>query len=131
MRLLRRLRCIEIFTFDQCCLGCEARKPTSMALLRLGGFARAVRALGRSGRCGHAANFHPKLQGRDAQGNFCTAIAKVYPPMLNAYLAQAIVEHAVAVADALPVVEPLSEELLALNRLDFVTDRVQPDFYDQ
>ena len=79
MRLLRRLRCIEIFTFDQCCLGCEARKPTSMALLRLGGFARAVRALGRSGRCGHAANFHPKLQGRDGTGqllySYCEGIS--------------------------------------------------------
>lgn len=131
MRMLRRLRSIEIFTFDQCTVGCEARKPTTMALLRMGGFARAIRALGCAGRCGHAAGFHPRLQGRDEQGNFRTAVAKVYPPLLNAYLAQAIVAHAVAIADALPAVEPLSPELQELNRLHFVTDQVQPDFYDR
>ena len=129
MRLLRRLQAVEICTFDQCCVGCEARKPTTLALLRLGSFGRAIRRLGSSGRCSHAPGTHPRLQGRDRSGNFCTAIAKIYPPRLNAMLAESICQHAQSLSAGLPTVEPLASELLDLNRTDFTPDIVQPDFY--
>jgi hypothetical protein len=100
-----------------------------LALLRLGAFSRHVRTLGRQGRCAHPLHYHPSLQGRDESGKFKTSIAKVYPPQLNAVMADAIVHHALLLADALPVVEPLAPCLLELNRLDFETDLVQPDYY--
>jgi len=101
-----------------------------LALLRLGVFSRTVRTLGRQGRCAHPAHHHTSLQGRDESGKFKTSIAKVYPPQLNALMADAIVHHALLLADALPVVEqPLAPSLLELNRLDFVTDQVQPDYH--
>lgn len=129
LRWLRRLQAIQILTFDQCCVGCAARKPTTMALLRLGSFAREVQKLGAAGRCNHPFGQHPRLQGRDDAGGFKTSIAKVYPPQLNAMLADAIIRHAVGIAANLSAVEPLPCEISELNRLDFVTDQVQPDYY--
>ena len=100
-----------------------------MALLRLGHFGVAIRRLGFAGRCHHAPGSHPRLQGRDQSGNFCTAIAKIYPPRLNALLADSICLHAQSLVEGLPTVEPLATELADLNRTDFTPDLVQPDFY--
>ena len=33
MRLLRRLACTQVMTFDQCVYKCVARKPTTLLLL--------------------------------------------------------------------------------------------------
>ena len=123
---LRRLQAVEVCTFDQCCVGCQGRKPTTMALLRLHPFVVAIRALGNAGRCAHAPGTHPRLQGRDESGNFCTAIAKIYPPRLKQLLADAICHGAHSLSGVLPTVEPLAPELYKLNRMDFEVDRVQP-----
>ena len=101
-----------------------------MALLRLRSFAVNIRSLGIAGRCAHAPGTHPRLQGRNKSGFFCTAIAKIYPPRLNALLANAICQFAQSLSEVLPAVEPLAPELYELNRTDFDVDRVQPDFYD-
>ena len=129
LRWLKRLQAMEICTFDQCCVGCAGRKPTTMALLRLRPFSRAMRGLGRAGRCPHSPGAHPGLQGRDEQGQFRTAVAKIYPPMLNAMLADAICQHAQLLAGFLPSVEPMDVDLLELNRMDFGPGIVQPDYY--
>ena len=107
----------------------QERLEDKLALLRLGVFSCTVRTLGRQRRCAHPVHHHPSLQGRDESGKFKTSIAKVYPPQLHALMADAIAHHALLLADALPVVEPLAPSLLELNRLDFVTDQVQPDYY--
>ena len=131
LRWLKRLRAIQICTFDQCCVGCEGRKPTTMALLRLNSFADKMRQRGFAGRCAHPPGTHVSLQGRDCSGQFRTAIAKVYPPQLNAMLADSICSHAQLLSEVLPPVEPLASCLAELNRTNFVTDHVQPDYYDR
>ena len=110
-------------------LGVRRESRLRWLLCDLGFFSRTVRTLGRQGRCAHPAHHHTSLQGRDESGKFKTSIAKVYPPQLNALMAESIVHHALLLADALPVVEPLAPSLLELNRLDFVTDQVQPDYH--
>ena len=106
-------------------------KPTTLMLVRLPWLRCQIQALGRVGRCPHPKGTHISLQGRDAAGQFRTSIAKIYPAAMNAAIA-----HAVSVfvqqtfVDQAPPPEAVDAELVALNRLDFVTkDVVQPDVY--
>ena len=117
MRLLKRLQCVQVVTFDQCLFQCEARKPTTLLLLRLPFLRKQILNMGRSGRCDHPVGYHQALRGRGYDGSFRTAIAKIYPAALNRALACAIVQ-------------PLPPDLDALRTFDFGhSDEVQPDFY--
>eukprot|EP00435_Cladocopium_sp_Y103_P025065 s1548_g6.t1 len=89
LRTLAKLECVEIVTVDQCLLGHEARKPTTLLLLRMPATARDIRKLGAGGRCNHMYK-HQALKGIDKEGNFRTSYAKIYPIGLNQLLAQGI-----------------------------------------
>ena len=82
------------------------------------------------GRCGHPKGWHISLQGRDETGAFRTAVAKVYPPGLNAALSDAIAEFAAPFAPFVQWVDPLDSALAPMLTYDFVNpSTVQPDFY--
>ena len=90
IRLLSKLDCCTMTTFDQCTLGAKVKKPTGLLLLRLHGVRQAIRRGGDQGRCNHAPGSHPRLQGKDEEGKYRTSWAKVYPEGLNRVLADGI-----------------------------------------
>ena len=90
IRLLSKLDCCTMTTFDQCTLGAKVKKPTGLLLLRLHGVRQAIRQCGHQGRCNHAPGSHPRLQGKDKEGKYRTSWAKVYPEGLNRVLADGI-----------------------------------------
>ena len=128
IRLLRRLACAQVLTFDQCVFDCAA--PTTLMLIRLPWFVEHTRKLGPAGRCLHARDFHQALGGPSANGEFRTAIAKVHPTALNAALAVAVADYVLCSGLDLQRVDPLPEDVLPLISYDFVADTVvQPDYY--
>eukprot|EP00435_Cladocopium_sp_Y103_P010523 s445_g2.t1 len=128
MRWLRRLNCSSVVTFDQCLFGCEGRKPTTLLLVRLKSLRNRILQMGRGGRCSHPGGFHEALQGRREDGSFRTSVAKIYPPALNAALADAVMQF---VTDTFPLghaTAALPDEFHDLLRWDFVSgDVVQSD----
>ena len=130
IRLLRRLACSQILSMDQCCFGCAARKPTMLLLVRLSGMVQRTHGLGAMGRCAHGRDAHPPLKGRNTDGSYKTFIAKIYPPALNAALADSIAEFCCNLMIDGKRVEPLDRDIAAFARHDFVShDTVQPDHY--
>ena len=130
VRRLRRLNCVSIATFDQCVFQCEGKKPTTLLLVRLQHLREAILKLGRGGRCPHRIGAHPPLKGRGSDGAFRTSVAKVYPPQLNAALAEAIIHFASATFEPGDLQEAVPESVAAHARMDFVPRSVvQPDYY--
>ena len=130
IRLLRRLACCQVVSFDQCVFRCAARKPTSLLLVRLPSLVETIQGRGQMGRCVHPRGWHQSLRGRDAQGAFRTSIAKIYPEELNRAIADSVVTFCSSFAQSLQWVEPLDALLVPLLSYDFVTETcVQPDFY--
>eukprot|EP00435_Cladocopium_sp_Y103_P012767 s1935_g3.t1 len=127
-RHLARLQCVEIVTFDQCLLGHESRKPTTLLLLRMRRTSDLLRARGLGGRCNH--NFrHQALKGRDEEGNFRTSSAKIYPILLNEILAQGVLHH-VKVAGIKGQYTHMPCELQPLISADIQHDsKVQADYH--
>eukprot|EP00435_Cladocopium_sp_Y103_P064670 s84_g26.t1 len=121
MRWLKRLHCSSVVTFDQCLFGCEGRKPTTLLLVRLRGLRDRILQMGRGGRCCHPVGSHEGLQGRRADGSFRTAVAKIYPPALNAALADAVFEFVGATFPLGHSTVPLPDDLCAMLRWDFVS----------
>ena len=83
-------------------------------------------AQGYQGRCNHGR--HPPLSGVDSNGQFRTAVAKIYPPKLNWALAlgirQFVNSRCTDCADDVP------GEFLPLQSFELVEDgRVQPDYH--
>ena len=78
---------VSLFSFDQCTQMQIARKPTTLLLLRLPWVAQTLLKQGRRGRCDHP-DGHPRLLGKNPDGSFKTAPAKVYTPAFSAVLAQ-------------------------------------------
>jgi hypothetical protein len=106
-------------------------KPTTLMLVRMPWLRTSIQRLGRCGRCPHPKGFHEALKGRDATGNFKTAIAKIYPAALNSAIADAV---AIFVQQTFfgcpPPAQAMEAELLELSQMNFVSrDIVQPDFY--
>eukprot|EP00435_Cladocopium_sp_Y103_P035492 s516_g9.t1 len=131
VRWLRRLACTSIVTFDQCVFHCAARKPTTLLLIRLPSLRDHIMSLGASGRCAHAADAHPPLQGRNEDGTFRTAIAKVYPERMNMAIGDAFAKFVQRTFLPDHPAAPLSGDLHGLGSLDFVPlDHVQPDWYE-
>ena len=89
MRVLARLACIQICSFDQCVFGLNARKPTTLMLLRLDTFCDLTMTRGNRGRCSHISG-HVPLQGIRSDGSFQTAKAKIYPADMNRTIATAV-----------------------------------------
>lgn len=124
-----RLACFSICSFDQCVYGLDARKPTTLLLLRLNDFRNITLLRGHGGRCSHRHGHNP-LQGINSEGSFNTARAKIYPKAMNAALAAAVTGFLVdrqmhSDKDQLPT------ELQQLVSSDFVDEStVQPDFHN-
>jgi hypothetical protein len=129
VRILARLACFSICSFDQCVYGLDARKPTTLLLLRLNDFRNITLLRGHGGRCSHRHGHNP-LQGINSEGSFNTARAKIYPKAMNAALAAAVTGFLVdrqmhSDKDQLPT------ELQQLVSSDFVDEStVQPDFHN-
>eukprot|EP00435_Cladocopium_sp_Y103_P010921 s3128_g2.t2 len=124
MRWLKRLHCSSIVTYDQCIFACEARKPTTLLLIRLPHLRDYIMQLGDHGRCAHPAGTHVTLRGRDQNGSFKTAIAKVYPPAMNEAIARAIIQFVQETFEAGACTDPLPADLAALLSFDFVSKAV-------
>ena len=130
LRMLAKLQCFSITSFDQCTLGLPARKPTTMLLLRMKETRRLLLSRGHQGRCNHG-HAHVQLRGRDEQGAFRTAVAKIYPPALNEALAVGVLRFASdSVGAESSFSERMPDELLPLLSVDFVDySVVQPDYH--
>eukprot|EP00435_Cladocopium_sp_Y103_P032495 s3994_g8.t1 len=124
VRWLKRLHCSSVVTFDQCIFACEARKPTTLLLVRLPHLRDFILQLGDHGRCAHPVGTHVTLRGRDDSGSFRTAIAKVYPPAMNAALAKAIIQFVQDTFEVGASTDPLPLELEALLSYNFVSRTV-------
>ena len=126
-----RLHCFQAATFDQCLWGCRARKPTTFLTLRLQFLHKQLLSRGFNGRCNHFTR-HAALRGHNYTGNFCTAIAKVYPPALNKAISEAIVQQVLShkphqsVAPHLPTI---FGPLVSDSFID--SEVVQPDYAPQ
>ena len=130
VRLLKRLNCTQITTVDQCLLGCAAKKPTTLLVIRMPTLVAFLQSLGERGRCNHPHGSHKVLRGINEKGEFNTALAKVYPPLLNRALADAIAQAARVYSDHRQRVDPLPEPLAPFLSFDFVAPSiVQPDCY--
>ena len=83
-------------TFAQCAFASRAQKWTTIA--SWGDLSRTMAGLGTSRyHCAHTHQRHPEvLTGRDEQGRSRAGEAAAYPPQLNAFLARAITESALA-----------------------------------
>ena len=81
-----------LFSFDQCTTGQIAKKPTTLLLSRLQRAATHLFKLGRLGRCTHPRGHHSLLCGRNRDGSWRTAPAKVYTTVLCGILRRSFVE---------------------------------------
>jgi len=130
VRWLKRLQCAQLITFDQCLFGCQARKPTTFLLIRMPSLWTEIANRGNAGRCNHPRGAHRVLKGRDSEGTFNTAVAKIYPEQLNMAIAKAAYHSVSSYAELRERVDPLSEDLVPFLSYDFVTESiVQPDCY--
>lgn len=131
VRLLSKLSCVQVATFDQCLWGCRAKKPTSFLLLRMTPLFRHLRSRGRWGRCNHFYK-HVILKGRNFTGDFQTAIAKVYPEQLNAAICDTVMKQASLYGGEHMVDKQLPLIFQPLMSNDFVeSEVVQPDYAPQ
>ena len=130
MKLLRTLECVAITSFDQCTVGADAKKPTTVLHVRLPSLREALQASGHRGRCNHGPNAHVPMAGRDGTGQFHTARAKIYPPGLNAAIAKAIFDYAQATfgsCDTSPNLPTVFGQYVTDNFVPM--EFVQPDFH--
>lgn len=128
MRLLARLECIQVCSFDQCVYGLAATKPTTLMLLRLSTFKDITFSKGLRGRCSHPAG-HPPLHGIQSDGTFAAARAKVYPTDMNKAIALAV-SRFLTERQLTTDWTRLPNDLQELDCTDFVDDSVvQPDYH--
>ena len=89
MSWFKKLACASFLSFDQCCVGGVAIKPTTLLLIRMGQTRAYIRERGAAGRCNHGKGAHRSLCGQEG-GVFSTARAKVYPEGLNKAIAAGV-----------------------------------------
>ena len=117
-------------SFDQCTMGSVATKPTTILHLRLPRFRQIALTGGHGGRCPHGAGAHEKMAGRDAEGEFKTARAKIYPEGLNRALATAINSFVCSTFGGVDTTPVLPEEFANFVVEDFVPVAfAQPDYH--
>lgn len=130
LKALARLSCVRITTIDQCVYGCDAMKPTTFLTVRMVGLQRLMTRPGLRGRCNHRRGYHKPLSGKDSEGKFHTARAKIYPPKLNQVLASGIREYTELLWSDRNTEPEHHDELAELLTFEFVQgDIVQPDFH--
>ena len=105
-------------------------KPTTFLTVRMVGLQRMMTRPGLRGRCNHRRGHHKPLSGKDSEGKFHTARAKIYPRKLNQVLSSGIQEYAELLWSDRHAVPENPGELAELLTFDFVQgDIVQPDFH--
>lgn len=131
MRWMKKLHCTSFVTFDQCIFHCPGLKPTTLMLVRLPWLRASIQRLGHGGRCPHPKGFHVALKGRDSEGHFRTAVAKIYPVAMNSAIAEAVVRFVQQTFfTTVPPSQAMDEDLSDLGQMDFVSKSVvQPDCY--
>ena len=129
IRLMKRLMCVSLVSFDQCVCGAAGRKPTTLLLVRLPAIRKRLLQLGNSGRCHHAAGTHQALIGKQQDGSFQTAKAKIYPALMNEIIGKAMHDFALGMAPP-SLATDLPQELEVYTVQQFM-DRtvVQPDYH--
>lgn len=128
LRWLTRLKCTTAVSFDQCTMGALGVKPTTLLLVRLPLFRQLALQQGRMGRCDHGPGAHAALKGREGDGSlFKTARAKVYPPGMNKFLAEAICSY--VTEHNLPKAGIFPEHLRCFASEVVGTADIQPDFH--
>ena len=129
VRLMKGLQCCSIISFDQCVCGASAKKPTTLMLVRLPGVRHALLRKGRSGRCDHLPGAHQPLIGKQSDGSYQTARAKVYPPGLNQILGEQMFSFAASLTnDTIDQTLP-AEYHPFLEQCFEDTSVVQPDYH--
>ena len=129
IRVLKKLHCVTIVSFDQCVCGALGRKPTTLLLLRLPEVRHNLLLKGQWGRCNHAPDVHGPLIGKQADGSFNTAKAKIYPVALNRVLADAMFRFVLEFMDC-NITHELPGDFQAYQADGFVERAtVQPDYY--
>ena len=129
-RLCRTLNCFSAVSFDQCIVGSIAKKPTTLQLLRLDSFRHEILATGNWGRCHHIAGTHEQLQGRTEDGEFRTAVGKIYPAGLNQFLGRAVCRYILETFKGELLHSDLPKEFNCFLQQQFEDDGiVQPDYH--
>lgn len=129
LRHLKRLNCVSIVSFDQCTVGAVSKKPTTLLLVRLPEVRDQLLQRGNGGRCNHPAGTHVALIGRENDGSFHTAKAKVYPYGLNQILGCALFRAAAKLADHSTQVTLPQELEPYLEQCHQEAAVVQPDYH--
>ena len=128
IRVLSRLACFQVCSFDQCIYGLCATKPTTMLLLRLSTFMDITLTKGNRGRCSHISGHQP-LRGIQSNGSFQTAKAKVYPADMNRVIATAVSQF-LTDRQFKSDWHRLPDDLQELNCTEYTDDNViQPDYH--
>ena len=129
IRYLKNLSCFTVVSFDQCVVGAAGRKPTTLLLLRMMKVREQLLKRGHGGRCHHPPGTHTALIGRDTEGTFHTAKAKVYPYGLNRILGDALFQAATQWTK-LAVTQELPMEFHAyLEQSCHDSTVIQPDYH--
>jgi hypothetical protein len=129
IRLMKRLMCVSLVSFDQCVCGAAGRKPTTLLLVRLPTVRQRLLQLGNSGRCHHHAGAHQALIGKQEDGSFQTAKAKIYPALMNEIIGRAMHDFALGLKHP-DVAAELPQEFEVYTVQQFMDHNiVQPDYH--
>ena len=132
MRWLTKLHAFSLVSFDQCIVGADSVKPTSILLLRMPWVRECLLSRGCGGRCPHGKGAHKSLIGLITPSSFHTSRAKVYPPGLNRLLADGILQYISNFDDDHCSQHSLPEDFTDLIGHAFVEkSTVQPDYHGQ
>eukprot|EP00438_Fugacium_kawagutii_P029609 Skav235423 [mRNA] locus=scaffold924:557213:560458:- [translate_table: standard] len=124
VRLLRQFSCVNVVSFDQCVVGADAVKPTTLLLVRMSDVRAALLARGCGGRCHHGRGAHRSLIGKNWCGQFNTARGKIYPPPLNEVLGRSMIDFVKSVV-------PLHNPTFASDELDVFRELQSSVFEDR
>ena len=128
-RLLKRLHCVTIVSYDQCIYHTNIKKPTTVLLVRLRAFRHDALKRGCAGRCAHS-RAHEALVGRDSNREFLTARGKFYPRGMNEALAEAISGFVAQFGGTNFAPHPPTSDLLQFcTDVHADDDQVQRDFH--
>ena len=132
MRWMTKLHSVSLVSFDQCLLGADSVKPTTLMLLRMPWVRESLLSKGRGGRCPHGKGAHSGLIGRQSPTSFHTSRAKVYPPGLNRLLADGVLQFVSTFDEDHCSLNSLPDEYKDLIGHAFVaSSTVQPDYHGQ
>ena len=126
---MKQMRCVSIISFDQRTCGALGRKPTTLLLVRLLEVRHRLLLKGDWGRCNHQRGHHDPLIGRQLDGSFHTAKAKIYPEGMNEILGTAMFKFAVQFVDCASESILRPEFVPCLEQSFREHSTVQPDFH--